>query len=99
MNLDKDTKTLFFDVGQTFPAVTNLLHRYNCIVIHVSSNHTNFFQRFSIFFNLLTKVQNVSLQIGIRIGTLMKYGNTDQICGTPQCKSLCKIEKYKTFTC
>ena len=54
-NLDKDTKTLFFDVGQTFPAVTNLLHRYNCIVIHVSSNHTNLFQPFFNIFQSFNK--------------------------------------------
>ena len=47
LNFNQHAKALlFFDIfkGQTTPAVTDLLHKYNCIVIHVPNNYTNLFQ-------------------------------------------------------
>ena len=49
MNLDKDAK------GQTVPTVTDLLHRYNCIVIHVPNIHTNLFQPLDVSVNKKAK--------------------------------------------
>ena len=54
MNLDQNAKVIqFFNVfkGQSILAVTNLLHKYNLIVIHVWNNHKNLFQLFYISVN------------------------------------------------
>ena len=48
-NLDKDAK------GQTFPTETDLLHRYNCIVIPVPKIHTNLFQPLDVSVNKSAK--------------------------------------------
>ena len=59
LRLPKDAKALLiFDVfkGQTKPAVNDLLKGNNCIVQHVSSNHTNLFQSLDISVNKSAKI-------------------------------------------
>ena len=61
---------LFFK-GQTTPIVTDLLRKYDCIIIHVSNNHANLFQPFDISVNKNAKY--FVADKSIKAGTLMKY--------------------------
>ena len=57
MSLDQDAKALLFDFfkGQITPAVANLLHKYNSIVIHALNYHRSIFQPFDISVNKSAK--------------------------------------------
>ena len=51
LNLDQDAKAVLFSEifrGQSNPVVTELLYKYNFIVIPVSNNHTNLFQSLDV---------------------------------------------------
>ena len=61
---------LFFKEQMT-PVVTDLLRKYDCIIIHVSNNRANIFQLFDISVNKSAKY--FFADKSIKAGTLMKY--------------------------